>query len=191
MRGVYTTPNKKPSREYGSSPHARGLQEAPGVPKPGRRIIPACAGFTKWARAGRSPNRDHPRMRGVYPVLTCGYCIKGGSSPHARGLLHDHQALLDEGGDHPRMRGVYRLLRSSSRQWTGSSPHARGLHDHRPVHRVRLRIIPACAGFTDPRHRDSFPSPGSSPHARGLPPRPRGSRFPAGIIPACAGFTTA
>ena len=50
----------------------------------------------------------------------------------------------------------------------GSSPHARGLPGDGPGGRGRLRIIPACAGFTR---------------------RERGRPSDRGIIPACAGFT--
>ena len=209
MRGVYTTPNKKPPREYGSSPHARGLQEAPGVPKPGRRIIPACAGFTKWARAGRSPNRDHPRMRGVYSTITKLFLTRGGSSPHARGLprisrvLHRPIGIIpacagftaccgrvpDSGRDHPRMRGVYMSTGPFTESASGSSPHARGLL-------TRDIVIPSRAP-DHPRMRGVYllglAGPGfqlgSSPHARGLLPHEKLRVIYTGIIPACAGFT--
>ena len=72
-----------------------------------------------------------------------------------------------------------------------------------------LRIIPACAGFTDlltvdtfsgedhPRMRGVYHTEttrrvsfhGSSPHARGLPVTGGDGFEWGGIIPACAGFT--
>ena len=48
---------------------------------------------------------DHPRTRGVYWVGFDESPVQGGSSPHARGLLHDHQGALDEGGIIPARAG--------------------------------------------------------------------------------------
>ena len=91
----------------------------------------------------------------------------------------------------------------------GSSPHARGARKSENHTRLVLRLIPACAGSTCPRH-DGIRSPGahprmrgehlyregsgemftgSSPHARGA--RPSHDRHHSGrrLIPACAGST--
>ena len=153
----------------------------------------------------------------------------GGSSPLARGLSRrlllsgrDRRIIPARAGftsatcdhtprtrDHPRSRGVYQrrafLLHSSP----GSSPLARGLHNLRDARLLRLRIIPARAGFTPtgslmsmlitdhPRSRGVYVRSmillgsrlGSSPLARGLLPNSNGDRVVVGIIPARAGFT--
>ena len=121
-------------------------------------------------------------------------------SPGGRGTLR---------ADHPRSRGVYVVWRLDRLGRSGSSPLARGLPHGRPgAHRVP-RIIPARAGFTQPRQgggrlpgdhprsRGVYPSfrsflsdgLGSSPLARGLPAAPSMRGELARIIPARAGFT--
>ena len=178
-----------------------------------------------------SSGLDHPRSRGVYrhappPSATC-----GGSSPLARGLRRQPRTgarspriiparagFTPTGSwrpcappDHPRSRGVYTIGGRSNSVASGSSPLARGLlQGRRPPHR-RSRIIPARAGFTDPRgaglrrprdhprsrgvyrvrvHPPGRPQ-GSSPLARGLPGAGQVSLSRARIIPARAGFTRA
>ena len=229
MRGVYPSAPSATGTLLGSSPHARGLHHHALTFFVIDGIIPACAGFTSprpWSRPGP---RDHPRMRGVYGPESSSPPGTGGSSPHARGL---HQVLQTVGvhgriipacagftpvaepgdfghEDHPRMRGVYPAHDESFQGDGGSSPHARGLPTPRSVGRVRLRIIPACAGFTaarwvrresardHPRMRGVYVptttraehAEGSSPHARGLPALTTIPDDTIGIIPACAGFT--
>ena len=107
------------------------------------------------------------------------------------------------------MRGVYLFSGARQRIYLGSSPHARGLRDVDRKTGMTMRIIPACAGFTDPAstcHSASRDHPrmrgvygecllrhpvnaGSSPHARGLRMPTFASPEDLGIIPACAGFT--
>ena len=58
-----TTPKPK---QYGSSPHARGLRPLPDIYNVTSRIIPARAGFTKMSTLRPIPEEDHPRTRGVY-----------------------------------------------------------------------------------------------------------------------------
>ena len=151
---------------------------------------------------------DHPRSRGVYHYDGGVYPGTRGSSPLARGLL---QGGLLRGSrvriiparagftsvstirttrerDHPRSRGVYGAAPLEDSSACGSSPLARGLRRRTLRRLVRLRIIPARAGFTlrswtrparppdHPRSRGVYPtsttrsSPkgGSSPLARGL-----------------------
>ena len=50
-------------------------------------IIPARAGFTAGVHPRVSRPPDHPRTRGVYAGPLMGGATRGGSSPHARGLL--------------------------------------------------------------------------------------------------------
>ena len=111
--------------------------------------------------------------------------------------------------DHPRSRGVYEVYSRGGADRRGSSPLARGLHPRLVGTRIRIRIIPARAGFTSPPTTSATPSSdhprsrgvygsaagrcgrirGSSPLARGLRARPHAPRRPRGIIPARAGFT--
>ena len=141
-----------------------------------------------------------PLLEGVMP----------GSSPLARGLLHERiHRDADKGiiparagftisskrpplthRDHPRSRGVYRSEEWSASTPAGSSPLARGLRRADVLLAAGVRIIPARAGVTwAPR---SGRRPGADhPRSRGVygldPSSPIvGFR----IIPARAGFTT-
>ena len=97
-RGVYEQLSRPGDLMKGSSPLARGLQHRELGPENCRRIIPARAGFTHeeitiWLEDG-----DHPRSRGVYLEEDSGLVAFLGSSPLARGLLHDHaDRRLDAG----------------------------------------------------------------------------------------------
>ena len=149
MRGVYFRKNSPPMSSPGSSPHARGLRWCGVYRAYGWRIIPACAGFTRFLPSIMRMVVDHPRMRGVYMRSGWSRSICGGSSPHARGLplfvtFHPfdgriipacagftvgHLRIYPWTPDHPRMRGVYFIQRRRPRADEG--------------------IIPACAGFTE------------------------------------------
>ena len=168
MRGVYAPQLFRARRWTGSSPHARGLRRGRGRRPARGRIIPACAGFTGPGGPGWWSWPDHPRMRGVYPLVAPQGVLHLGSSPHARGLHTDiivgagiHRIIPACAGftpvaqipkafglDHPRMRGVYRSADDRYWYFTGSSPHARGLLGTGGVATAGVRIIPACAGFT-------------------------------------------
>ena len=169
MRGVYPWIASRPLWTAGSSPHARGLLEPVHGDADAARIIPARAGFTCPSRSSPTCRRDHPRMRGVYCERPSVAFPTAGSSPHARGLLpYRKQSRRDDriipacagftppGGspgrwrrDHPRMRGVYANTPRIEGDTNGSSPHARGLHAGSQAEALVVRIIPACAGFTD------------------------------------------
>ena len=71
-RGVYTTTVPFTYRDGGSSPLARGLRKRDREHEIRERIIPARAGFTIEGRGPEIASEDHPRSRGVYPVVT--YC---------------------------------------------------------------------------------------------------------------------
>ena len=131
----------------GSSPLARGLLVLPPPAVEETRIIPARAGFTDRSRRPHRAHRDHPRSRGVYPLVVALPEQIDGSSPLARGLP---EKTTQGGGssriiparagftalartssraptDHPRSRGVYTNDGTVAYQWSGSSPLARGL----------------------------------------------------------------
>ena len=112
--------------------------------------------------------QDHPRSRGVYPIIQQIIHLGQGSSPLARGLpvrmtmrlapygiiparagfTADRAALSGALEDHPRSRGVYEAVGITEHSSDGSSPLARGLL--RVCVRIDdgVRIIPARAGFT-------------------------------------------
>ena len=189
-RGVYSHPTNAGNVPAGSSPLARGLHDELGDPLTAVRIIPARAGFTQVRTRQTSADQDHPRSRGVYPVVglidlaadgiipaRAGFTDppphprtwRSGIIPARAGFTVSAPSGSRAGRDHPRSRGVYWTVSTPSTTVVGSSPLARGL----PARPTRA---PQTAH-------------GSSPLARGLRRRrgERPSRFR--IIPARAGFT--
>ena len=126
-------------------------------------------------------------MRGVYPSRGAQRPRRAGSSPHARGLRVGRadrsvdwgiipacagftagtEAFSGQVPDHPRMRGVYPPPCPRSPPRPGSSPHARGLHEDTNLERSLVRIIPACAGFTNLFRLTSM-APPDHPRMRGV-----------------------
>ena len=85
-RGVYRKYMSPVHVPGGSSPLARGLLVIDKNSMYPWGIIPARAGFTV-TRGGQSwRGRDHPRSRGVYPLVMIAPISSAGSSPLARGL---------------------------------------------------------------------------------------------------------
>ena len=152
---------------------------------------------------------DHPRSRGVYPVLCLVVAACSGSSPLARGLpklfpgaiaflwiIPARAGFTDSARkcakscqDHPRSRGVYYGKWPASHETGGSSPLARGLRAPMSFVDRLARIIPARAGFTYGKWPASHETGGSSPLARGLRDNPLAHPRVIRIIPARAGFT--
>ena len=130
---------------------------------------------------------DHPRSRGVYDAVTPGIAGVKGSSPLARGLLRSRCSPGPRDGiiparagftgpaggqrsttaDHPRSRGVYGEGAVRAVAFRGSSPLARGLLTSTAQALIGSGIIPARAGFTDPRP-PSRPSAPDHPRSRGV-----------------------
>ena len=186
-RGVYCTSRSTSTTEPGSSPLARGLPDGSPFGRVVGGIIPARAGFTRAALAGRDLMWDHPRSRGVHVIVDYYRSQEQGSSPLARGLRHilvcgskwgwiiparaGFTGLLGarppEPEDHPRSRGVYYSPLPLTRVRYGSSPLARGLPPTAGTTSSGPGIIPARAGFT-PR---AWPAPGPGwdhPRSRGV-----------------------
>ena len=167
-RGVYSMPRQVGKTYTGSSPLARGLRGVRVLRNRQSGIIPARAGFTSSPAAPRRNAPDHPRSRGVYQAGALCCRQVGGSSPLARGLLPTEplprwwgriiparagftRVMNRCGGnasDHPRSRGVYHQGAIVIGGEDGSSPLARGLRHDGQETLVRVRIIPARAGFT-------------------------------------------
>ena len=184
---VCTTRHSTAQEVSGLSPLARGLRLDPNSPVTGFRIIPARAGFTSSAPLHTRSCRDHPRSRGVYPLLHDRPQRHDGSSPLARGLQINHpnrndlagiiparagftpQPLLSRelGADHPRSRGVYLLGERTEWCSAGSSPLARGLLGDLTSSIGEVGIIPARAGFTV-RSRLLATCSGDHPRSRGV-----------------------
>ena len=167
-RGVYEFENQVVAPEGGSSPLARGLPNVRQELADARGIIPARAGFTVLRTSRANLSEDHPRSRGVYGEQQDDQLGAGGSSPLARGLRtpkrrarREPRIIPARAGftrgvelewrgvvDHPRSRGVYSITGPAPSATAGSSPLARGLPSLRTGPCMRLRIIPARAGFT-------------------------------------------
>ena len=129
-RGVYFAQDPILSTLQGSSPLARGLQQACRVPQVRSGIIPARAGFTILSICSPPSAPDHPRSRGVYDRYGQFRYHYRGSSPLARGLRRSSWAVGrrpriiparagftsasrtcgSRTWDHPRSRGVYICL---------------------------------------------------------------------------------
>ena len=126
-RGVYRRWYAALVRRRGSSPHTRGLRGRVHAGAAEGGIIPAHAGFTPGPSSPRASSWDHPRTRGVYPMVASRRPSVVGSSPHTRGLrdrvtgvtwplriIPAHAGFTRArtqpacaAWDHPRTRGVY------------------------------------------------------------------------------------
>ena len=111
----------------GSPPLARGIQDMLTYVVIFLGITPACAGNTHVTVKWVGIVRDHPRLRGEYPVSVLCSCGGAGSPPLARGIPENETAFgtgkgitpacagntykaprkIDRIRDHPRLRGEY------------------------------------------------------------------------------------
>ena len=173
---------------YGSSPRARGTLHAPGHRRRLRRFIPACAGNARTRTSARSSSPVHPRVRGERTEAEILSSLTSGSSPRARGTLHEARQHARDvrfipacAGNartrtsarcsspvHPRVRGEGGLARVPARLPRGSSPRARGTRSLPRRGPLPRRFIPACAG--------NAPSSSSSSSSSSVHPRVRGER---------------
>ena len=195
----------------GSSPRVRGKPRAGQLHRNQRRLIPACAGKTKAQYARRLPAPAHPRVcgenRGVMTAPNPG----GGSSPRVRG-----KRLVTRGSRrrcglipacagktveilmslypmraHPRVCGENLGVNTDGEHYEGSSPRVRGKLRPRGIACSPMGLIPACAGKTPDRTRETQDpeahprvcgenaSPGIvKRRSRGSSPRVRGKRTP-------------
>ena len=215
--------------QWGSSPRVRGKLGVLGGEAEERGLIPACAGKTPPGAGPPGWRAAHPRVCGENPLPGGHMARQAGSSPRVRGKLR--QDFFEEGRRrlipacagkttsptpcgstgraHPRVCGENLLASALAAWWLGSSPRVRGKRQELEAVDEQPRLIPACAGKTDPARVDvhcarahprvcgenSIPasrvatSRGSSPRVRGkLGHGPCGLRA-ARLIPACAGKT--
>ena len=153
---------------WGSSPRVRGtLAERHGVAA-GLGIIPACAGNTSSITTASPTSRDHPRVCGEHRRARLACVIALGSSPRVRGTPACSRRTRSRTGiipacagntyaaigkttiwwDHPRVCGEHRHRQRLDTGERGSSPRVRGTRSDQVAGRVRMGIIPACAGNT-------------------------------------------
>ena len=193
------------------------------------RLIPARAGNTAWLRMRTVSTSAHPRSRGEHGAPGRALLLPLGSSPLARGTPRTsivsrlqmrliparagnttlQKELAAKTSAHPRSRGEHQIMRISIGVACGSSPLARGTQHVNWVLVGYLRLIPARAGNTNPRHRlvaliSAHPrsrgehdgaalrvedSRGSSPLARGTLTAHSQAVDKSRLIPARAGNT--
>ena len=189
MRGEHLTGRASISRNRGSSPHARGTQRGRDMGYFVIRLIPACAGNTRWQSPTSRRRTAHPRMRGEHISVLVPPEIRPGSSPHARGTRRGRSSSRPGRTAHPRMRGEHAGTLSNSAGQCGSSPHARGTPFAARTCECFWRLIPACAGNTLAAKPAGVSYGGSSPHARGTLGEGLSHCARPRLIPACAGNT--
>ena len=208
-RGVYGGRHLRQIRGDGSSPLARGLLARLLRTSCAIRIIPARAGFTCVAAWRSSCTGDHPRSRGVYRMSPPAEAMRRGSSPLARGLLHQGGGRFQAARiiparagftrrpppaagrttDHPRSRGVYARCGGRRPSGTGIIPARAGFTPTTPRTGRRKPDHPRSRGVYNNVIHATYNVGGSSPLARGLRVVHDGGDRLRWIIPARAGFT--
>ena len=127
MRGEYVQALYIFTCQVGSPPLARGIRVKHVHFDRYIGITPACAGNTRLTFLGGMFYRDHPRLRGEYPIVLLSKASIQGSPPLARGIpnkftppnvrngitpacagntLRDF-IFMSLSWDHPRLRGEY------------------------------------------------------------------------------------
>ena len=133
--------------DRGSSPLARGTREVERWRTGVDRFIPACAGNSIQSIDQKRRQPVHPRLRGELSMKLGRRVQENGSSPLARGTLHQFPHGVRCQRFIPACAGNSNLSRSS----TNCCPW----------------FIPACAGNSSESLHFSISSDGSSPLARG------------------------
>ena len=97
-----------------------------------------------------APQRQHkgssPHVRG-FASLPCRSTCRGGFIPACAGFCKSLEDKTLSRTVHPRMCGVLAIAQADSDFSEGSSPHVRGFVRVLMPHLLRVRFIPACAGF--------------------------------------------
>ena len=172
-------------------------------------IIPAHAGNTRPPACSGTSGKDHPRACGEHYKNVLPNLSQEGIIPAHAGNTKTVARRTEGQWDHPRACGEHAPDSFKSMADTGSSPRMRGTQSHQKLHGRQDGIIPAHAGNTDVKSkntndlRDHPRACGEhvagvrrTPHMPGSSPRMRGTRAggpspspPSGIIPAHAGNT--
>ena len=174
------------SRNYGSSPLARGTLIALIGSVLVLRLIPARAGNTPGLSPPRRQWSAHPRSRGEHVLLKSGSVFDSGSSPLARGTRHvgfrvgrDTRLIPARAGNtfhasqneilsaaHPRSRGEHTSIGLMGAVPPGSSPLARGTRTRSNLVGSVHRLIPARTGNTSTESLESVRD-AAHPRSRG------------------------
>ena len=135
------------------------------------RFIPACAGNSRSATAGRRTAAVHPRVCGELRALKPGAYLVAGSSPRVRGTRLRLALRLCSCSVHPRVCGELStscLLRVAD---AGSSPRVRGTPAGTSSAPRLGAVHPRVCGELGCRRLPTATSNGSSPRVRGTPGR--------------------
>ncbi len=215
----------------GSSPRVRGTLTKENQNHFNNRFIPACAGNTVPRSRHNTARSVHPRVCGEHFPPGLQPLPPLGSSPRVRGTrttgprttlrqrfipacagnTRYYRQSAQSAAVHPRVCGEHLVLGVIKFVGGGSSPRVRGTPGRDCRCWSRSRFIPACAGNTVVKHRDTAPATvhprvcgehtkpstiarptsGSSPRVRGTPWMRLCWRVYLRFIPACAGNTVA
>ena len=148
VRGEHSVVVTAPFLKEGSSPRARGALPHARRGAGAVRIIPACAGSTRWRSCCSPTSWDHPRVRGEHGLVLAVAAAVAGSSPRARGAPEARVVAPVGRGiipacagstdvavrpghaqrDHPRVRGEHTPGRG--RMWWRRTDHPRVRGEH-------------------------------------------------------------
>ena len=205
--GEQVNSRSTPSVMCGSSPRGRGTGSRCAIIVTLGRFIPAWAG-NRYSGARQSGARPvHPRVGGEQPWTSAASAFATGSSPRGRGTGRSYRASGGAGPVHPRVGGEQGAMTRAMLSGIGSSPRGRGTAIMALSRICRPRFIPAWAGNSRRRHRQTGRRPvhprvggeqrgatrlsgrrcGSSPRGRGTDPLARSVARPDRFIPAWAG----
>ena len=136
------------SASFGSSPLARGTQEAESIGGEVIRFIPAGTGNTQQYKLHQNqPPGSSPLARGTLNVLAMAN-LQMRFIPAGTGNTVIRQMLDPQDAVHPRWHGEHQLAHGATTHLCGSSPLARGTHSTRRVGWQYRRFIPAGTGNT-------------------------------------------
>ena len=133
------------------------------------RTTPTCVGNTVLAVDVIARTKDHPHLRGEYPVNKFRPPTRIGSPPLAWGIRHGHYHLFGvdritptcvgnttkltascfASRDHPHLRGEYRSFKAFKLSPSGSPPLAWGIPLVENSNIFVLGITPTCVGNTE------------------------------------------
>ena len=151
------------------------------------RFIPACAGNSPFAVAGRRPRAVHPRVCGELIIASSTANASAGSSPRVRGTRKLPVRAQQVRRFIPACAGNSTRDCNEDGEHDGSSPRVRGTPRIRCWRTVVVRFIPACAGNSCCRST-SWCSDSVHPRVCGeLVRRRRVGSALSRFIPACAG----
>ena len=187
--GVYDAEHVWQLTKAGSSPRVRGLPACViGVTWP-PRIIPARAGFTRWASMTvMSPAGSSPRVRGLR-ASSWWPGSRPGIIPARAGFTPSASAPRTGATDHPRACGVYPEGMDIGSEYERIIPARAGFTTETLENQPKTTDHPRACGVYHVHPSALVPPQGSSPRVRGLLSDYLSGKVIWRIIPARAGFT--